>query len=146
MNFLNLINREPRALQAPVKAIFQFCFDGLMRDAAQLAFDRIEIALGESLGSAEEHETYIKQLMEDYEAGKLGFANTYLPLVLGGITAADMVVLQGDNMEDAVHDLREMVDARRSQFYSEDTAGLFQIVDRLMEKVLLKYGYDAKRM
>jgi len=145
-DFLNLINREPRALQAPVKAIFQLCFEGLMRDATQLAFDRIEVALGESLGSAKEHKTYIKQLMEDYEANKLGFTNVYLPLVLGGITAADMVVLPNDNMEDAVHDLRAMVDARRSQFHNDDTAGLFQIIDRLMEKVLLKYGYDAKRM
>jgi len=144
--YLNLVNREPRALQAPSKAIFQFCFEGLLRDAAELAFERIELALDESLGTGKEHETYINQLMQDYKSGELGFTQVYLPLVLGGITAADLVVLPNDNMEDAVHDLREMVDARRSQFYNEDTAGLFQIIDRLMEKVLLKYGYDAKRM
>lgn len=146
VDFLNLVNREPRALQSPVKAIFQLCFDGLLKDATELAFSRIETALDESLGTPAEHQTYIKQFMEDYKAGNLNFTNVYLPLVLGGITAADMVVLPDDNMEDAVHDLREMVDKRRDEFSNEDNAGLFQLIDRLMEKVLLKYGYDAKRM
>ncbi len=146
VEFLNLINREPRALQAPPKAIFQLCFEALLKDATELAFHRVETVLGESLGNEGEHEIYIKKFLDDYAAGELTFMDVYLPLVMGGITAADMVVLPDDNMENAVHDLREMVDARRSQFQNEDNAGLFQIIDRLMEKVLLKYGYDAKRM
>ena len=84
--------------------------------------------------------------ISDYRDQDLDFSSVYLPLVLRGITAADLVVLSNDSMEDAVHDLRDMVDIRRHDNFNEDTAGLFDMIDRLMEKVLLKYGYDAKRM
>lgn len=144
--FLNVLNREPRAIKAPIKVIMQYCYDGLLQDAATYAFQRIELALDESLGSAEERDIYIKQLMDDFEEKSLNFGEVYLPLVMGGITAADQVILPDDNMEDAVHDLRDMVDTRRDELLNDDTAGLFDMVDRLMEKVLLKYGYDAKRM
>lgn len=144
--FLNLLNREPRAIQQPVKAIFHFCYEDLLHDAITNAFERIELAINESLGSTEERATYREQILTEYQEGTLNFSTLYLPLVLGGITAADLVVLPDDNMEDAVHHLRDMVDARRETMLNDDTAGVFNMVDRLMEKVLLKYGYDAKRM
>lgn len=145
-NFLTLVNREPLAFQQPIKAIFEFCFEGLLQDAIDNAFVRVESILGESLGSAEERTTYRNQVLADYRDKKMDFASIYLPLVLGGITATDLVVLEGDSMEDAVHDLRDMVDERRREHLNDDTAGMFSMIDRLMEKVLLKYGYDAKRM
>lgn len=144
--FLNVLSREPRAIEAPIKVIMQLCFDGLLQDAATYAFQRIELALDESLGTAEERTIYIKQFMDEFNEGSIGFTNVYLPMVMGGITAADQVILSDDNMEDAVHDLRAMVDARREEKLGDETAGLFDMVDRLMGKILLKYGYDAKRM
>ncbi len=144
--FLNVLSREPRAIEAPIKVIMQLCFEGLLQDAATYAFQRIELALDESLGTAEERTIYIKQFMDEFNEGSLGFTNVYLPIVMGGITAADQVILPDDNMEDAVHDLRAMVDARREEKLDDETTGLFDMVDRLMGKILLKYGYDAKRM
>ena len=144
--FLTLVNREPRAFQQPIKAIFHFCYEALLHDAIINAFERVESALEESLGDPEEHKVYIEQLLSDYREQQLSFSSVYLPLVLGGITATDMVVLEGDNMEDAVHDLQSMVNARRFDLLDDDTEGLFEMTNRLMEKVLLKYGYDAKRM
>ena len=144
--FLSLLNREPLAIKQPIKAIFNFCYEGLLQDAITNAFVRVESVLGESLGSDEERMIYCEQWMSDYREQKLDFASVYLPLVLGGITAADLVVLSGDNMEDAVHDLRDMVELRRRDLLNDETAGLFAMTDSLMEKVLLKYGFDAKRM
>jgi len=144
--FLTLVNREPAAFQQAIKGIFEFCYEGLLHDAITNAFERVESILGEPLGSSEERAIYREQVMTDYHDKKLDFSSVYLPLVLGGITATDLVVLPDDNMEDAVHDLRDMVNERRNSFLNDDTEGLFSMADRLMEKVLLKYGYDAKRM
>jgi hypothetical protein len=146
VQFLNLVNREPLAFQRPIKGIFEFCFEGLLHDAITNSFERVESILGESLGNDEEREIYRGQVLSDYRDKKLEFASVYLPLVLGGITSADLVVLSDDNMEDAVHDLRDMVNIRRHEELNDDTSGLFSMTDNLMEKVLLKYGYDAKRM
>ena len=144
--FLTLVNREPLAFQQAIKGIFEFCYEGLLYDAISNAFERVENILGESLGSPEERAIYREQVIKDYHDKKLDFSSVYLPLVLGGITATDLVVLSDDNMEDAVHDLRDMLNERRDTVFNEDTEGLFSMADRLMEKVLLKYGYDAKRM
>lgn len=141
--FFRLVNREPRAIDYPVKSLVSLCYEGLLHDAITHAFERVELILNESLGTAEERASYRDQVLSDYKDKTLTFSSLYLPLILGGITAADMVVLPGDNMEDAVLDLRDMVDARRREYLNDDTAGLFQMIDRLMEKVLLKYGYNA---
>lgn len=144
--FMVLLNREPRAIDHPVKALLHYCYEGLLYDAVTHSFERIELALDESLGSVEERATYRDQLMSDYRDKQLTFSTVYLPLILGGLTAADAIVLPDDNMENAVHELRDMVDTRRQEYLNDDTEGLFDMIDRLMEKVLLKYGYDAKRM
>ena len=39
-----------------------------------------------------------------------------------------------------------MVDMRRMKYETDETMGVFEMTDRLMEKVLFKYGYVAKRM
>ncbi len=144
--FVTLVNREPHALEQPIKGILNFCYEGLLYDAVTNAFIRVESILGESLGSAKERKMYRNQVISKYHDQNLDFPSVYLPLVLGGISATDLVVLEGDSMEDAVHELRDMVDNRRREQLNDDTAALFAMTDRLMEKVLLKYGYDAKRM
>jgi len=144
--FLNLMNREPRAIEHPIKSIFHFCYEGLLTDAVTHGFERIEYVLSESVGTKEERTSYCEQLLSDYNDKKLNFSSVYLPLILGGISAADMVVLQDDNMIDAAREIENMVDLRRSELLDDETAGIFDMTDRLMGKVLLKYGYNAKRM
>ena len=144
--FLTLGNRKPQAFQQATKWILDYCYEGLLYDAITNSFDRVENILGEPLGNPQERATYRDQVMADYRDKKLNFSSVYLPLVLGGITATDIVVLSDDNMEHAVHDLQDMVNERRNELLNDDTKGLFSMADRLMEKVLLKYGYDAKRM
>lgn len=144
--FMNVLNKEQRALDQPVRAIAHFCFEELVQDAMQHAFERIETAIGDDLGTLKERNDYIEQFLVEFRNGHLNFTSVYLPLIIGGITAVDTVVLPDDNMEDAVYELRSMVDMRRLKYETNETLGVFEMTDRLMEKVLLKYGYDAKRM
>lgn len=146
ISFLNVLNKEPRAAQNPIRVILHFNFEDLLQDALTYAFERVQVETDTSIGSTEERKQYIQQFLADYKAGELKFQAVYLPLVLGGVIVADEVLLPNDNMETAAIELREMIDKRREQYLNENTEGLFEMIDDIMIKVLHKYGYDAKRM
>lgn len=144
---LHLLNRTAAAADHPVKALTQVVYDDLLRDAMRHGFDRIEITLDQELGSDEERDAYVETVMASFadETSALDFDRAYMPMVIAGITAFDAVVIGNESMDDLLQEMMVMFDERENEAQG-DAQATYQMARQLLDKELLKYGYDVERM
>jgi len=144
---LHLLNRNENAAEYADKAITQLLYLDLLRDAMRHGFDRIEIALNEELGSDEDRDAYVETVMASFDEGgiPLDFERAYMPMVIAGISACDLVTYGNENMDDLMHDMIAMMDDRRDEAQG-DAEATYKMARRLLDKELLKYGYDVERL
>ena len=145
-SLLKVINRDIRAAKQSIKAITHLCYIDLMHDAMFHAFQRIEATLAQDLGTDVEKEHFIQQVLDVFRGDStMTLETAYMPLVLGGITVLDVMTLPNENIQDLFPDIRAMLDAREAD-RTQDHAEVFELAERLLDKMYLKYGYDANRM
>ena len=144
--FLRAVARDDRAARHPVEVITQHTFIHLVSDAINHAFEMIETATGQDLGSAEDRQTYREEtlaILEGSSEDSLDFMHAYMPLVLGGIIVYDQVLMVDEKLGDLLQELRTILH-QRAHDRNDDTEPIFQIAEELIEQALMKYGYRPK--
>lgn len=144
---LHLLNRNENAAEYADKAITQLIYLDLLRDAMRHGFDRIEIALGEELGSDEDRDAYVETVMASFDEGgiPLDFERAYMPMVIAGISACDLVTYGNEDMDDLMQDMISMMEDRKDEAIG-DAQATYAMARKLLDKELLKYGYDIERL
>jgi hypothetical protein len=124
---LELINKDVRMAEHPVRAVAHFLYEDLLRDAMQYAFVRIEEAADIEIGDVAERRAYITQVIEAIDNGTLNFDLLYMPLVMGGIIVSGQVMPRDDSASDLVASLRSVVGERTKE-------ATFDITNRLVDQ------------
>lgn len=142
---LRAVAHDERVANVPQKAVPHFAYDDLLFDACMYAFEQVERASGEVLGTEEERVAYAEVLLEKLsQKGEINFSYAYMPLVLGGIIVYDRVLRSDDNLGEFVQELRYIVEKR----YDEQTADnelIFAVAHRIVDQILKKYGSLGNR-
>lgn len=141
IEFLRLCNKDERIAQYPVKAIAHFAFDALLYDALMHAFERVEAMLGIDVGTLEERETYVQHVFEALHNKQMTFDLLYMPLVMGGISISDSVLLnKEEKAQSIILALRPMLE-RRFKEQSEHTLPVYEMATQILEMVANKYTF-----
>jgi hypothetical protein len=74
--------------------------------------------------------------------GEMDFSYAYLPLILGGLTVLDRVMMPDERIGDIMRDVRMIVEDRADEI-DETTETVYHIADRMMEMTLRKYGFSG---
>ena len=134
---------DERTAKSPAQAIAHFAYNDLLHDAVLFAFKRIETMTGEALGSEEEMEEYAQRILTLLKAkddDKMDFSHAYMPLVLGGLTIYDQVLLRNHNNVEILQETRLLLDERMDE-QTDDNEPIFDLSRRIIELALQKYGY-----
>jgi hypothetical protein len=135
---LELLNKDVRMAEHPVRAVAHFLYDDLMRDAMQYAFVRIEEAEEFEIGTEAERSAYITQVFEAVENGTLNFDLLYMPLVIGGFIAVGQVNPTNETPGEMAAANRKIVEARYTE-RTDDNAATFDIASRMANLVNSRY-------
>lgn len=141
--FLQALSRDERLARYPAQAIVRFAYLDLLRDAATRAFEMIEVATGQNVGTAEESALYMDLTISMMQRGELDFTHACMPLLLGGLIAFDAVMEEGEELPELLEEMRSLT-ALRDDDYSDETAPVFELVARLVEQALMKYDYRSR--
>lgn len=141
ISFLKVLQKEERVAQFPVKGIAHFCYDSLVRDAINHAFERIIAVLDFHVGTEEEQAQYVDHFFEALNGAKLTFDLLYLPLVMGGMALNDNVLLKGEKSQEVIMKMREMLQARFAE-QNEHTRPVYDLANQLLEQTAAKYNFS----
>jgi hypothetical protein len=142
--YLKLLSAEPRAAEFPVQAITRVVYPELLRDGGVYAFQLLEQASGEDLGTPDEMVAYMDALVQAMNDGKLDFMQVYMPLVLGGVTVFnDQVLMPSDDLKTMVSQMLEMLTKHQAE-RNDDTEIVFTLARRVLLRALSKYGYRGE--
>lgn len=137
---LRAIARDERAAQHPAQIIPKMLYDDLLRDAIHFAFDLVERATGEDVGSDEEKQDYGESLINHLNAtSELNFGRVYLPLVIGGVTINDKIAVEGENVVETIRQLWTVLDKRKAEC-DDDTLPVHALAESAIEHALQSYG------
>lgn len=132
---LELVGKEPRLAQAPVRAVAHYAYDALLADAMHHAFDLIETRTATDVGTPEERDQYIQHVLDSLSDGELDFEMLYMPLVLGGIIVNSRLLVEREDVTTLVGPLRDMLEARYPERSSENRA-TFEMANRFVEQAM----------
>lgn len=141
---LKAIASDERVASHPVQAVTRLVYDDLLRDGIEYAFDLVETATGESLGSPEEMEHYADSVIEMLQSGKsnsgLDFNRVYLPLVMGGILVNDQMLMEKEDPAELLKAASHTLEARLQSTPDADST-IIEMTGLLLERTGQKYGY-----
>lgn len=139
--FLRLLTNDARVASYPVESITRMLYLDLLRDAMSFAFRLVQQNTGEELGDDNEMKEYIENVILALEGhGKLDFTHVYMPLVLGGLTVFDNVIMPGEKLDELVNLTGHMLEERAKE-KDADNELVFSIAHRLIDRAVMKYGY-----
>jgi hypothetical protein len=145
--FLRALSRDEKLARQAVAGVTRFTFPELLTDAMTHAFQLIEVATGEDMGSESEVQAYTDRVLGMFrgqdEQEKMDFTHAYMPLVLGGIIAYDRVLLPDEDLGATLQDLRVILNERNNEI-SADSIPVARMALKLVDQVLMKYGYRSK--
>ncbi|MCU0513275.1 MAG: hypothetical protein MUE40_11980 [Anaerolineae bacterium] len=138
---LELVEKDERLAEHPVRAVAHFLYDDLLRAAMLYAFMTIEEALGIEIGSLEERLAYTDQVLAKIEANALDFDALYMPLVLGGALVIDQTAQRGEKPSDFIDSLRKMLAARAKE-KTDDNENTFELARQVTLHLENKFVSD----
>jgi hypothetical protein len=141
---LKAIARDERVASHPVQAITRLVYDDLLRDGIEYAFELVETATGENLGSAEEMEQYADRLIEMLKSARsdsgLDFNRVYLPLLMGGVLINDQMLMEKEDPAELLKAASHTLEARLQSIPDADDT-IVEMMGLLLERTGQKYGY-----
>lgn len=133
--------RDDRVIAYPDKALPHIAYDELLYDAMQYGFHMIQTITGIDLGTQEEMHAYTETVVQTLaQKGKMNISYAYIPLIAGGIAVYDQVLLSGERLDDMLHELRVVIDARDDEKTAENEL-IFDVAQRVVDYSLKKYGF-----
>jgi hypothetical protein len=141
---LKAIARDERVASHPVQAATRLVYDELLRDSIEYAFELVETATGENLGSPEEMEHYADRVIELLKSGQgdsgLDFNRVYLPLIMGGIIVNDQMLTEKEDPAELLKGISHALEARLQTDPNADPT-IVDMTGLLLERTGQKYGY-----
>lgn len=139
--YLRLIAADKRALHDPHPVIVKQLYDEVLMDALLYGLMLVEQASGEALGTEDDMREFAEQVAAKLKTpGDMNFSYAYLPLILGGLTVLDRVMMPDERIGDIMRDVRMIVEDRAEEI-TDETETVYKIADRMMEMTLRKYGF-----
>jgi hypothetical protein len=138
---LGAMARDERVIRYPQRALPFVAYDELLYDSLLHAFALVENVTGENLGTHEEMQRYAESVLQMLrQSNTMNFVYAYMPLILGGITIHDKVLLPNERLSDVLQELRIVLDHRENEL-TADNEMAFRIAQRIVDHSLKKYGY-----
>ncbi len=138
---IRLFNRDERTLQFPIKTVAHFAYDALLRDAMLHSFERVEAILSMEVGTLEERNLYIDQVLEAINTKKLTFDLLYMPLMMGAFALVDGVMMKGEKSQEIIMSMRPLLDKRHGE-QTEATLPVYQMASQILEQTANKYNFS----
>ncbi|MCA9904199.1 MAG: hypothetical protein KC547_10095, partial [Anaerolineae bacterium] len=108
------------------------------------AFALVQQVSGQSLGEKNEIEAYAQQLVEMIEKKEgINFQRVYLPLVMGGVLVNDKILLPGEQQDDQVSQLVNILDERRPEMTIDD-ADIVELTEQMIHRATKIYGHRGE--
>ncbi|HRE46474.1 MAG TPA: hypothetical protein PLD47_02010 [Aggregatilineales bacterium] len=110
----------------------------LLYDAAMFGFSALEAVTREDFGTPEEMAEFTENLIHSLEGGNLplDFSRAYLPLVLGGIIANNVVVMPSERANETVNLLHYALQQRADE-RDDYTDFIFAMANDLLDRALM---------
>lgn len=137
---MRVIDQDTRAAQYPEIAIARYGYPELLQDAMRYAFQRVSQTLGIELGKEEEINEYINQVITRLNNDVMDFNRTYMPLVLGGLTIYDQVLMPREKTGELLGEMRDVLNQRQHEL-SRDEKTIHEMADQLVDRAMAKFGY-----
>jgi hypothetical protein len=142
--FLHLIARDERAASYIAKLAGRQLYYPLLRDAVTYGFALVQQTTGESLGSPVEIAENAHTLVEMLEAGRgLNFQRVYLPLIMAGVLVNDKLLMPGEQQDELVGDLVEVLTDRQDTFTPDDQ-DVLELTQQTIHRVTKVYGHRGE--
>ena len=134
--------RDTRATTAIVPMLTRYLYPDLLRDGIDHAFDLVETATGEDVGSVEERVRYRDLLIQQLEdKSGLNFSSVYSPLILGGALVNERLLLAKENPADTLREMSQAVEKRCGVGGSEEDETIREMAMGIFERAGRKYGF-----
>ncbi|MCA9907569.1 MAG: hypothetical protein KC519_02890, partial [Anaerolineae bacterium] len=142
--FLHLLGQDERVADYATRIIPRTLYLPLLHDAVEHAFALVQQVSGQSLGEKNEIEAYAQQLVEMIEKKEgINFQRVYLPLVMGGVLVNDKILLPGEQQDDQVSQLVNILDERRPEMTIDD-ADIVELTEQMIHRATKIYGHRGE--
>jgi hypothetical protein len=131
--------QDVRTTQFPLKAVAHFAYDALLRDAMLHGFNVVETRLQINVGTAEERQQYIDNVLEALRQKALNYELLYMPLMLGAFGSVETVLMKNERPQDIIQKMRRIMDDRFREQTAE-TRQTYRMATNLVEATAVKYG------
>lgn len=138
---LRAISRDERIARVAPKAVAHFAYDDLLMDAVKYAFQQVEVASGENLGTPEEMVEYAEHIIAKLDNQDMTFTFAYMPLILGGVLIYDHMLVKDETLADVMDQARGLLEYRENERTSENEP-VFALAHQIIDQALSKYGYQ----
>jgi hypothetical protein len=136
--FLLALHYNERILARPAAAIAEFAFEELFQDGLHHGFHRIALFLNADVGGERTREKWIRRVNEAFAESNADFATAFMPLVLGGMTAFDLVLVEGETIPDTLYNMHNMMMYRNNE-RNEKNEGIFRLAEAILREADAKY-------
>jgi hypothetical protein len=131
-----LLFQEPALATQPENLATRLLYPDLVYDAVLHGFTMVAAIANENFGSTEETGRYADNVVDSLMHQKpLNFANTYFPLVMGGLIANARVTMPREQVRETAFVLSKALEKRRPE-KDQDNTFIFEIADKLIERAL----------
>ncbi len=142
--FLRLLGQDERVADYAPRVIPRTLYLPLLYDAVEHAFALVQQVSGQSLGEKNEIEAYAAQLIEMLENKRaVNFQRVYLPLVMGGVLVNDKILMPGEQQDDQVSQLVNILDERRQEMTIDD-ADIVELTEQMIHRATKIYGHRGE--
>lgn len=137
---LAMLERDERAAGHMAVMIPRYLYDDLLRDAIDFAFQLVESASGENLGSMDERAAYRERIVGALkQKSGVDFSTAYLPLVAGGILANEQLIYQKENPLDRLLEFDAALEQRAAEPTPPDES-IYAMVSDILARTAQRNG------
>lgn len=136
------IAHQEQVAAHPAAYITGKLYDALLLDTIPFAFNMVRTITGEDMGTEEEMRQYAHNFVRSLNTtGRMDFAHTYLPLVMGGAIVFDRVIEPGEKLDETLRGMSDVL-AMRDPEWTEDNDLVFLLTRDLVNRSLRLFGFQ----
>ncbi len=137
--YIGYIEKDARTAELATPILTKYIYEDVLRDAIDYAFGLIEKDSGEDVGSTAERATYREKLLEKLKAkAGIDFSLLYLPLVMGGMIVADLVMMPKEDPSELLKEISHALESRAGECAEDDP--IFIMTQDILWRTGQKYG------
>ncbi len=142
--FLRLVALDERVTDHAPRLLTGRLYTALLRDAVEHAFALVQQTTGQRLGEEPEVAAYAEQLAAMIERKRgLNFQRVYLPLVMGGVLVSERMLMPGEQQDDMVSTLVNILTQREAEISPQD-ADVLELTQQTIHRVTKIYGHRGE--